>query len=185
MAAAYSMDLRERVINDVDAVLSSKELGERYHVSRAWVDALKPNRCARMWRSRTLMVCAGRSMPMTSVFVCTSILNRSRNISGRGDQQRALVGNDVADVVRQSAVREGPRRARDRRPRSPLTHQGVGVERRTTCLRPHRRQSGYDEMGWGRASVVASGQRQSSSALQSKPDRRVFSIDQTPSQLNR
>ena len=40
MAAAYSMDLRERVITDSDAGLSSKELAERYHVSRAWVDAL-------------------------------------------------------------------------------------------------------------------------------------------------
>jgi hypothetical protein len=41
MAAAYSMDLRARVLRDSDAGLSSKELAERYHVSRAWVDALK------------------------------------------------------------------------------------------------------------------------------------------------
>lgn len=41
MAAAYSMDLRARVIQDSKAGLSSKELAERYHVSRAWVDALK------------------------------------------------------------------------------------------------------------------------------------------------
>jgi hypothetical protein len=41
MAAAYSMDLRERVIKDAKAGLSSKELAVRYHVSRAWVDALK------------------------------------------------------------------------------------------------------------------------------------------------
>jgi transposase len=41
MAAAYSMDLRERVIKDAKAGLSSKELAARYHVSRAWVDALK------------------------------------------------------------------------------------------------------------------------------------------------
>jgi transposase len=41
MAAAYSMDLRSRVLKDSDAGLSSKELAERYHVSRAWVDALK------------------------------------------------------------------------------------------------------------------------------------------------
>src|SRR5215218_4966594 len=40
MAAAYSMDLRTRVITDAGA-LSSKELAARYHVSRAWVDALK------------------------------------------------------------------------------------------------------------------------------------------------
>jgi transposase len=44
MAAAYSMDLRERVIADADAGLTSKELAERYHVSRAWVDALKQRR---------------------------------------------------------------------------------------------------------------------------------------------
>ena len=41
MAAAYSMDLRIRVLKDADAGLSSKELTERYHVSRAWVDGLK------------------------------------------------------------------------------------------------------------------------------------------------
>jgi transposase len=41
MAAAYSMDLRERVIQDSKAGLSSKDLAVRYHVSRAWVDALK------------------------------------------------------------------------------------------------------------------------------------------------
>ena len=40
MAAAYSMDLRERVMTDADAGLSSKDVAERYHVSRAWVDAL-------------------------------------------------------------------------------------------------------------------------------------------------
>ena len=41
MAAVYSMDLRERVIRDAETGLSSKELAARYHVSRAWVDALK------------------------------------------------------------------------------------------------------------------------------------------------
>jgi transposase len=44
MAAAYSMDLRTRVLSDSDAGLASKELAERYHVSRAWVDALKQRR---------------------------------------------------------------------------------------------------------------------------------------------
>src|SRR5665213_1610171 len=44
MAAAYSIDLRVRVLRDSDAGLSSKELAERYHVSRAWVDALKQRR---------------------------------------------------------------------------------------------------------------------------------------------
>jgi transposase len=41
MAAAYSMDLRTRVLKDADTGLSSKDLADRYHVSRAWVDALK------------------------------------------------------------------------------------------------------------------------------------------------
>jgi transposase len=44
MAAAYSMDLRTRVLTDADAGLASKALAERYHVSRAWVDALKQRR---------------------------------------------------------------------------------------------------------------------------------------------
>ena len=44
MAAAYSIDLRTRVIQDADAGLTSKDLAERYHVSRAWVDALKQRR---------------------------------------------------------------------------------------------------------------------------------------------
>ena len=44
MAAAYSMDLRVRVMRDADAGLSSKALAARYHVSRAWVDALKHRR---------------------------------------------------------------------------------------------------------------------------------------------
>ena len=44
MAAAYSMDLRTRVLKDEDAGRSSKQLAERYHVSRAWVDALKQRR---------------------------------------------------------------------------------------------------------------------------------------------
>ena len=44
MGAAYSMDLRLRVLKDSDAGFSSKDLAERYHVSRAWVDALKQRR---------------------------------------------------------------------------------------------------------------------------------------------
>ena len=44
MAAAYSMDLRERVIKDAEAGLSTKELAARYHVSVPWVNALKQRR---------------------------------------------------------------------------------------------------------------------------------------------
>jgi hypothetical protein len=33
MAAAYSMDLRTRVLNDADGGLTSKELADWYHMS--------------------------------------------------------------------------------------------------------------------------------------------------------
>jgi transposase len=41
MAPPYSMDLRALVIQDAEDGLSTKELTTRYHVSRAWMDALK------------------------------------------------------------------------------------------------------------------------------------------------
>ena len=51
MTAAYSMDQRTRVLKGADAGLASKGLAERYHVGRAWVDALN-NGGARRARSR-------------------------------------------------------------------------------------------------------------------------------------
>lgn len=42
--AAYSMDLRTRVLRDCDAGMASDEAAETYHVSRAWVDRLKQRR---------------------------------------------------------------------------------------------------------------------------------------------
>ena len=42
--AAYSMDLRVRVLRDSDAGLGSDAVAARYHVSRAWVDRLKQRR---------------------------------------------------------------------------------------------------------------------------------------------
>ena len=42
--AAYSMDLRLRVLRDADAGMPSDELAEKYSVSRAWVDRLKQRR---------------------------------------------------------------------------------------------------------------------------------------------
>ena len=42
--AAYSIDLRLRVLRDADAGLASDELAEKYSVSRAWVDRLKQRR---------------------------------------------------------------------------------------------------------------------------------------------
>ncbi len=74
MAAAYSMDLRERVITDADAGLSSKELAERYHVSRPWVDALKQR------RRETGSIAPRRQMKF-----------RRRVLAGQEDRLRALV----------------------------------------------------------------------------------------------
>jgi len=42
--AAYSMDLRVRVLRDSDAGLASKDVAAKYAVSRAWVDRLKQRR---------------------------------------------------------------------------------------------------------------------------------------------
>ena len=42
--AAYSMDLRTRVLRDSEAGLPSDVVAEKYHVSRAWVDRLKQRR---------------------------------------------------------------------------------------------------------------------------------------------
>jgi hypothetical protein len=53
MAAAYSMDLRSRVLKNADAGLSSKELAERYHVSRAWGECRDRDRFPRADASRT------------------------------------------------------------------------------------------------------------------------------------
>jgi transposase len=41
---AYSMDLRQRVIDDCDAGLGTKAVAQRYHVSPAWVRRLKQHR---------------------------------------------------------------------------------------------------------------------------------------------
>jgi transposase len=41
---AYSMDLRERVINDCDSGLGTKAVAEKYAVRPAWVRRLKQHR---------------------------------------------------------------------------------------------------------------------------------------------
>lgn len=74
MAAAYSMDLRERVIQDAEAGLTTKALAERYHVSRAWVDALKQ-------RQRETGSMAPRQQTKF----------RRRVLAGQEDRLRALV----------------------------------------------------------------------------------------------
>ena len=42
--AAYSMDLRKRVLADSDAGLPTKQVAEKYGVSRTWVRSLKQRR---------------------------------------------------------------------------------------------------------------------------------------------
>jgi transposase len=42
--AAYSMDLRTRVLEDRDAGLTSNDVATKYRVSRAWVDRLVQRR---------------------------------------------------------------------------------------------------------------------------------------------
>jgi len=74
MAAAYSMDLRTRVLQDADAGLSSKQLAERYHVSRAWVDALKQR------RRKTADIGPRQQTKF-----------RARVLSGQDDRLRALI----------------------------------------------------------------------------------------------
>ena len=46
MARTYSLDLRERVVNDRDAGLSSKTVAKKYSVSVSWVNSLLRHRRA-------------------------------------------------------------------------------------------------------------------------------------------
>jgi transposase len=43
---AYSMDLRERVLTDVDAGMTTAAVAQKYSVSTAWVRRLKQRRAA-------------------------------------------------------------------------------------------------------------------------------------------
>lgn len=74
MAAAYSMDLRERVISDADAGEPSQELADRYHVSVAWVNALKQ-----------------RKRETGSIAPKTQTKFRGRVLAGHEDRLKALV----------------------------------------------------------------------------------------------
>ena len=74
IAPAYSLDLRDRVIKDADAGLTSKDLAARYHVSRARVDALKQR-----WRQ------TGSIAPRKQTKF------RRRMLEGQEDRLRALV----------------------------------------------------------------------------------------------
>jgi transposase len=74
MAAAYSMDLRERVIQDANAGVTTNELAARYHVSVPWVNTLKQR-----WRA------TGSITPRQQTKF------RHRVLAGQEDRLRALV----------------------------------------------------------------------------------------------
>ena len=74
MAAPYAMDLRKRVINDAEAGIASQDLAERYHVSVAWVNALKQR-----WRE------TGTIAPRTQTTF------RRRVLAGQDDRLKGLV----------------------------------------------------------------------------------------------
>ena len=74
--AAYSIDLRLRVLRDADAGLPSDDLAEKYSVSRAWVA---------MWRSYAF------PLPSSSCTLAQPRCHRSRgrtNTDRLPDQQR-------------------------------------------------------------------------------------------------
>lgn len=74
MAAAYSMDLRERVMKDAQAGLATAELAARYHVSVPWVNALKQ-----------------RARETGSIAPRRQTKFRHRVLAGKEDRLRALV----------------------------------------------------------------------------------------------
>jgi transposase len=88
MAAAYSMDLRERVIKDAEAGIPSKVLAERYHVSVAWVDALKQ-----------------RKRETGSIAPKKQTKFRGRVLAGHEDRLKALVTADPDATLEE--LREG------------------------------------------------------------------------------
>jgi transposase len=119
IAAAYSKDLRSRVLKDADAGLSSKELADRYHVSRAWVDALKQRRRE-----------TGSMAPRKQTKF------RGRVLAGREDRLATLIAAqpdatlaELRDALPTSAALSTLWRAIDQ---LQLTVQKNGTRRRTT-----------------------------------------------------
>jgi transposase len=126
MAAAYSMDLRTRVLKDADVGLTSNELAERYHVSRAWVDALKQRRRETgaiaplkqtKFRGRVL---ADRDLARLAAFVAArpdatleELREALRTSAGLTTIWRALNALDL--TVKKNGVRRGTTASRRRR----------------------------------------------------------------------
>ena len=90
MAAAYSKDLRERVIQDAEAGVATKDLAARYHVSVPWVNALKQR-----WRE------TGSIAPRKQTKF------RHRVLEGQEDRLRTLVAAQPDATL--AELREGLR----------------------------------------------------------------------------
>jgi len=126
MAAAYSMDLRTRVLKDADAGLSSKELAERYHVSRAWVDALKQRRRETgAFAPRPQLKCRGRALAATDLERLATV------IAARPDATLA----ELREALRTSAGLTTIWRALNQ---LDLTFKKNGTRRRTAPARRRR-----------------------------------------------
>ncbi len=123
--APYSMDLRQRVLEDCDAGLTSKDVAAKFRVSRSWVDRVKQRR-------RETGEVAPR--PQT-VF-------KQRAFAGQEDRLRALVTArpdrtlaELRDALHSSASLSSVWRALDR---LDLTLKKNRTRRRTTPSRRRR-----------------------------------------------
>ena len=126
MAAAYSMDLRTRVLKDSDGGLSSKELAERYHVSRAWVDALKQR------RRETGAFAPLRPIKFRGRALATTDLDRlAALVAARPDATLA----EIREALQSGASLSSVWRALER---LALTVKKNGTRRRTTATRRRR-----------------------------------------------
>ena len=143
MAAAYSMDLRERVIQDCGGGLSSKELAERYHVSRAWVDALKqrrretgrsshaskPNFAGGCWRARKIGW--PRSLRPSRMRRSRSCARRCRRPPGLATIWRAL---DQLDLTVKKNVHADEQRRPDVAAERRRWRDAAAARRQAVCL---------------------------------------------------
>jgi len=125
MAAAYSMDLRTRVLRDADAGLTSNELAQRYHVSRAWVDALKQR------RRETGSIAPRKQTKFRERVLAGHEAHLAALVAARPDATLA----ELREALRTSAGVATIWRELDR---LQLTVKKNGVRRRTTAPRRHR-----------------------------------------------
>jgi transposase len=122
--AAYSMDLRTRVLADWDAGVGAKDLAAKYRVSRAWVNRLVQRRRE-----------TGEVEPRTQTVF------RAQAFAGREEKLRALVNArpdqtlaELREGMKSTASLSSVWRALDR---LKLTVKKNGLRRRTA---PHRRR---------------------------------------------